>query len=171
MVVLGLIISFTHSAFSTVLNVPQVFQQQTQWCWAGTTQAVFQFYGIHLSQPQIAQFGSGGRNEWIYLYGQSGFRSSIKNIFNHWGVASQPFPRALTTVEAKQQMLMNKPVIVRWGWRTGGGHFVILRGLNETNNQAFIMDPWFGKGHQIVNINWLKNSRRHAWTHSLTTAR
>lgn len=166
-----LLLIASYGLSANVLNVPQIFQEQTQWCWAGTSQAIFRFYGVHLSQTEIAQVGSGGRNEWIYLYGRSGFRSSIQNIFSHWSVGSQAHARALSLAEAGQQIQINRPFIVRWGWNTGGGHFVVVRGLEVAVNQAYIMDPWYGKGYQVVNFNWLHNDGRHLWTHTLTTVR
>ena len=41
-------------AFATVLTVPQEWQEQDQWCWDATSQAILQFYGVSKTQTQIA---------------------------------------------------------------------------------------------------------------------
>ena len=37
-----------------------------------------------------------------------------------------------------------KPFIIRWGWTTGGGHFLVGRGIES--NIIHYMDPGFGDG-------------------------
>ena len=57
-------------AFATVLTVPQKWQEQDQWCWDATSQAILQFYGVSKTQTQIAAYGTpGSANTWNYLYG------------------------------------------------------------------------------------------------------
>src|SRR5438045_610305 len=79
--------------------VPEVYQEQDQWCWAGTTQAVISHYGKYVSQCSIAEYvrtvatwhsygstnccvsGSGGCNYWNYNWGYTG---SIQDILVHF---------------------------------------------------------------------------------------
>ena len=56
-----LLLLFSSNGFADgVLAVPEKFQEENQWCWAGASQAIFEYYGIILTQTQIAQYGTNG---------------------------------------------------------------------------------------------------------------
>src|ERR1043166_5424105 len=78
-----------------VLTVPQVIQEQDQWCWAGTTKCVLDYYGYPHDQCEIAEYArsviswhsfgttdccvdpSLGCNYWNYNYGSAGSMQDI----------------------------------------------------------------------------------------------
>ena len=91
----------TSGATAQILCVPEVFQEQNQWCWAGTSRAALLYYGTDVAQCDIANFARvqngwgaddccvnpGGAicNQPNWLYGAAG---SILNILANWGVNS-----------------------------------------------------------------------------------
>jgi len=87
---------------SQVLIVPEVIQEQDQWCWAGSSSCVLDYYCTPTSQCTIAEytrevatwhdFGSvncctdptQGCNYWNYNWGYAG---SIQDILVHFASA------------------------------------------------------------------------------------
>ncbi|PKN79020.1 MAG: hypothetical protein CVU48_06555 [Candidatus Cloacimonetes bacterium HGW-Cloacimonetes-1] len=151
---------------AVVLDVDQIQQEMTNWCWAATSQSVLRYYGFGFSQTQIAAYGTDGANDWNWLYGSSEnpTRRGIDMIlYNFGGLQTLSFDRSFSFAESESDINNSKPLFVRWGWNTGGGHFVVLKGLEDNN--AYLMDPWYGA--TINTYPWVLSGSGHTWTHSL----
>lgn len=172
-------------AINAVLDVPQVFQEQTEWCWAGTSSAVLRYYGQTVKQCEIANFTrqtatwhdfgtddcclkpSGACNYWNYNYGYPG---SISDILKKWGVPNRSVGKPLTLQEAERELEAKRPFILRWAYRTTGGHFVVGHGL--TDSMLHYMDPWKGEGAKIAKYSWVVSNKDKTWgeTNLMTSA-
>lgn len=152
-----------------VLDVPERFQEESQWCWAGVSQAIFDYYAISLTQTEIAQYGTEGVNTWNWLYGSSSnpTRRGINMILNHWGISEDHGEYLLTKAEIEDEIHASQPFVIRWAWDTGGGHFVVGHGIE--GNDVYTMDPWPGNGYCVNAYEWVTNGSSHTWTHTLTT--
>lgn len=172
-----------------VLNVKETFQEQTQWCWAGVSQAVLKFYKKNKSQGVIANYAWGRKdctntpvpavcNQPNYMYY---YKGSIEDILDHWRVSSTPIAKHLRWNEVKKQ-INNKlispavdsakkkgyPQIIRYGWYSGGGHFIIIRGYDTAGKKLYLMNPWFTEGYGIYKYSYVKKEPYdHDWTHTL----
>ncbi|MFZ4399766.1 MAG: T9SS type A sorting domain-containing protein [Bacteroidales bacterium] len=163
-----------------VLNVPQIFQEQNQWCWAGVSKSVLDYYGHPNEQCTIAEYARSvitwynfgnvdccidpnqGCNYWNYNYGYSG---SIQDILVHFGnVQNYGNANPLSLSEIQTEITAARPFIVRWAWTSGGGHFVVGQGIVDSS--IYYMNPWYGEGFHISTYNWLKNDGNHSWTHT-----
>ncbi len=160
-----------------VLNVPVRTQEQDQWCWAGSTASTLAYYGHDIAQCTIAEytrtvatwhdFGdvnccvdpSQGCNYWNYNWGYAG---SMEDILSHWGVSSYGYGSSLTTGQMQTEFAAGRPFLFRWGWWTGGGHFLVGHGL--VGSSMYYMDPWFGEGAKIADYNWVVYGDNHTWT-------
>ncbi|MFA5780642.1 MAG: T9SS type A sorting domain-containing protein [Bacteroidales bacterium] len=169
-----------------VLNVPQVIQEQSEWCWAGVTKCVLDYYGYPNQQCTIAEYArtvitwtsygsvnccvdpNQGCNYWNYNYGYTG---SIQDILVHFGnIQNYGIGNTLTLNQINTEIAGGRPFIVRWQWTSGGGHFVVGHGVGGSN--VYYMNPWFGEGLHISTYSWLVNDGNHTWTHTnvLTTS-
>ena len=173
-----LIIFISPSAFSQVLNVPLVTQEQDEWCWAAVSKSILNYYGDSVSQCQIAEytretatwnnFGnvdcctdpSQGCNYWNYPYGYTG---SIQDILQNWGVQNYGIDYPLTPTEIAQEISGSRPFIIRWGWTAGGGHFLVGHGFIDST--LYYMNPWFGEGYKFADYSWVLSNADHEWTH------
>jgi hypothetical protein len=162
------------------LNTPEVTQQYNQWCWAAASNSVLGYYGKNISQCNIANytrtvctwhnFGSvhcctsstQGCNYWNYMYGSKG---SIEDILEHWAVNNYATATYLSTSKINTEINNNRPYIFRWGWDSGGGHFLVGRGISSTT--LYYMDPWFGEGYKSASYSWVVSGGSHTWTHTL----
>lgn len=163
-VLLGLVRSAQSDA---ILNLDQCYQEQTQWCWAGTTQSVLRFYGYNLTQTAIAAYGTNGANEWNWLYGESTnpTRRGINMIMDHFaGLGSTIYGYALSALNTENMMKENRSIFIRWGWDSGGGHFVLPKAIS--GSILTLMDPWYGP--TVNTYAWVVSGSGHTWTHSLS---
>lgn len=170
-----------------VLNVNNTEQQYNQWCWAGSTKCVLDYYGFTAPQQcDIAEyvrtiatfhnFGSTdcctnalqGCNYWNYNYGAAG---SMQDILVHFGnLQNSGIATSLTLAEITTQIQQNKLFIIRWGWSGGGGHFIVGHGIN--GNNIYFMNPWFGEGLHIGTYSFMlsgvdnTSTSVHTWTHT-----
>ena len=167
MILLGIMLACLRRAdgIAAVLPVAQKYQEKTQWCWAGCSQAILEYYGVAATQTAIAAYGTPRiDNTWNYLYGTDGSRRGIDMILDHFaGIDSTPYARCLSEPEVDSEISAGRPPVVRWGWDSGGGHFVVARGID--GGMIYLMDPWYGP--TINAYSWVVSGGGHTWTHSL----
>ena len=164
-----------------VLNVSKIIQSQNQWCWAGVSQCVLEFYGKSLTQCQIAEytrtteqftdisFGSANCcsspatcNNWNYNWGGPG---SIEDILLHFAnIPTDKLTSVITPAQITAAVQSNRLFIVRWALTAGGGHFVVGHGIDGQN--IYYMNPWPGEGKKIGTYAWLQTATDHSWTHT-----
>ncbi|CAN5416531.1 hypothetical protein BH09BAC5_BH09BAC5_14030 [soil metagenome] len=177
-VIFALIFAETGSA--QILNVPQVIQEQNQWCWAGCSKCILDYYALPQQQCDIADYArnvitwynfgsvnccvdpSQGCNYWNYNYGSAG---SIQDILVHFGnIQNYGISTTLSQAQITTEVQANHVFVIRWGWYSGGGHFVVGHGIN--GNDISYMNPWFGEGLHVSTYAWLVDDGVHAWTHT-----
>jgi hypothetical protein len=175
------IILINSTVYSQYLRVPETIQEQDQWCWAATSSCVLNYYGKNIPQCMCAEytrevavwhnFGSidccvdpnQGCNYWNYNWGYAG---SIEDILSHWGVASSGVSSSLSYSSCQTEINAGHPFILRWGWTTGGGHFLVGHGVIVLSHMLYYMDPWFGEGLHIADYSWVVQGGNHTWTHT-----
>ena len=155
-----------------VLAVPVRTQQQSEWCWAGCTQAILFYYGHSVTQTTIAQYGTNGRNIPNYGWGSGWIDGTWCRgndlILNHFGSINSTgrnYPLAQTTVTS--EINAGRPFIITWQWDSGGGHFIVGRGISGSN--VYYMDPWHTEGHKVASYDWVRRNAAngHTWTQTL----
>lgn len=167
-----------------VLNVPEVIQEQDQWCWAAVSSCVLQYYGTDINQCTIAEYART-RSTW-FNFGSvnccddpsKGCNNpnmnfwtpgSIQDILQHWGVENDGYDSYLGLSQIQNEISASRPFIMFWEWTSGGGHFLVGYGVLGT--RIYYMDPWFESGYTIGDYNWVVSSSDHNWlqTNLLTT--
>ncbi|HWW73195.1 MAG TPA: C39 family peptidase [Duganella sp.] len=169
------------SAFAQwkTLNVPLVTQEHSEWCWAGTTKAVLNFYGQTPSQCQIVNWAYGlnyacgnsvfqwssPANQPNSMYGTNG---SVQNILKNWGVNNTAYNTASSWSSVVSDIDANRPFVIRYGWTSGGGHIMVGRGYEIANgvNYVYIMNPWPGEGQTYRTYSSAVAASDHKWTHT-----
>lgn len=179
-------VSFLNSLNAQILAVENNEQIYDQWCWAGCSKTILDYYGYTTQQCEIAEFvrtnatfhnfgsvnccvnGSGGCNYWNYGYG---FAGSIEDILIAFGnIQNSGVASSLTLAQITTELQNNRLFVIRWGWSNGGGHFVVGHGISGSN--IYFMNPWYGEGLHIATYNSVKSgvdttsSATHTWTHT-----
>jgi hypothetical protein len=182
LVVLSLIGTAPVLYSDVTLAVPERIQEYSNWCWAGSGQAVLYYNGQYPAQCEIANYAwsttrccSGstnfydkvkGCNKANWLYGTDG---SIEGILGNWGVGSEGTEDVLTWSAGVQELDNGYPFVMRFGWSTGGGHFLVTYGYISSGSYLKYMDPWPGEGYTTSLYTWVVSASDHDWTHTLTT--
>src|SRR6185437_8312909 len=168
-----------------ILPVSLVVQEQDQWCWAGCSKCILNYYGDSVNQCDIAEytrtvatwhsFGSTnccinsslGCNYWNY---NGGYAGSIWDILYHFdSIANIVEDYTLTTDEIAAQLSANHLFVEHWSWPGGGGHFVVGYGISGSGRSASIyyMNPWPGEGLNICTYSWMLSGSNdmgdHTW--------
>ncbi|MEA1929079.1 MAG: papain-like cysteine protease family protein, partial [Candidatus Auribacterota bacterium] len=155
--------------FALVLDVPERFQEYDEWCWAGVSQSIFNYYGTIISQSTIANYGTNGYNTWNWLWGSDStypyYRKGINMILNHWGLSCTYGNYTMSQAQIQSRINAYQPFVIRWGWISGGGHFLTGRGYSGSN--IYYMNPGQGEGYNIAPYAWVVNDGNHEWTDSL----
>ncbi len=182
-VALSLVIlsSVSIAAKTKILAVPEVVQQQNQWCWAGVSDAVLSYFNKDIEQCRMANFAwsrtdcctnptSANCNQPNSMYGTSG---SLKEILNRWCVKSRSKASALGFSKVKYQINRNRPIVIRYAWDSGGGHFILIRGYSTDGPKyLYLMNPWPGDGYGVFTYDSVKRTvGDHTWTHTLTNVK
>ncbi|MCK5057457.1 MAG: C39 family peptidase [Candidatus Aminicenantes bacterium] len=168
------------AGFSQVLDVPECEQEQTMWCWAGTSQAVLYYYGSDIEQCDIAEytrvnadwhdFGAvyccldptQGCNYANYIYGETGSIEMILYDLVDPAIETYGFYGTLSETEVADEIAGNRPFIIRVCC-PGSGHFIVIRGY--VDGVVYYMDPWFGEGYGFGDYGSRVNGQR--WKHTL----
>jgi hypothetical protein len=162
------------------LAVPEIFQEYSNWCWDASSQATLFYYNQYPSQCEIANYAwntsrcCGGSDDFYdrvkgcnkanWLYGNDG---SVQGILANWGISSTAVDDARTWSECVQDLDNGSPVVMRFGWSSGGGHMLVLFGYISTGSYLEYMDPWPGEGYTTSLYTYVASSPDHDWTHTL----
>jgi hypothetical protein len=172
---------FITSHAQILLPVKVTIQEQDQWCWAGVSQCILDYYEVEVEQCEIAEYArqvitwrvfgadnccvkpNGPCNYWNYNWGEHG---SIQEILRYFGQLDNVGVYRLSLAQVGDELAENRPFIIRWGWTGGGGHFVVGHGLSGLSTLHY-MDPWFGEGAKFANYDWVAgNDGLRNWTHT-----
>jgi hypothetical protein len=150
------------------MDVPRKTQEHSQWCWAGSSQAVLAYYLTDVAQCTIANYAWNrsdccGNSDWNWtdtcnhancIYGTCGSNSdanrSLSGILSYWGVSNGPGIAAyLSWSDAVTELDAYRPFVIRFGWRshtspcdfTGGGHFLVAYGYDADGQYLDYMNP------------------------------
>ncbi len=170
------------SAQAQVLNVPQITQEQDEWCWAGCSKCMLNYYGDSIEQCTIAEYareviswtsfgtknccidGHDSCNTPNYDWGANG---SIADILHHFkGISCTGFNGVLTESEITAQMAAKELFVEHWSWAAGGGHFVVGSGIS--GGTIYYMNPWPGEGLSMCSYAWMQTDGDHTWDETLS---
>jgi hypothetical protein len=173
---------FSTNIKAQILLVPEIEQEENQWCWAGVSKCILDYYGFVQQQCIIAEYARSQNipqfgntdcctspvscNNWNWSWGANG---SIEDILlNFGGITTTNLGFSLTQTQWQAEINNNTPFVVRIGWNNGGGHFVVGYGISGSD--YYTMDPWFNEGFTISTYNWVVTGQggAGAWTHSQT---
>ncbi|MBS1587766.1 MAG: T9SS type A sorting domain-containing protein [Bacteroidetes bacterium] len=161
-----------------VLNVPQIIQEQTQWCWSASSTCILDYYNHPVTQCQVAEYARSvitwhnfgtvnccidagqGCNYWNYNWGNAG---SIDDILSHFGNISTSHAGALTINEIQNNVAHNHLMVYHWSWVGGGGHFIVGYGANTSTGNVYYMNPLPGEGLTMQTYAFMSNDGSHTY--------
>jgi len=155
------------------LSVPR--QQQSNWCWAATSDGVARFYDASSpwTQCSIANTDlgrgdccAGGAGGPCNVYGYLDRSLATVGRFKRWAAEAAPFETVAS------EMGGARPLGVRVAWEGGGAHFLAIGGCREQPEPyVHVEDPWWGPSdlpYATLTSGYQATGR---WTHSYWTGR
>lgn len=145
-------------------------QSQTNWCWAAVTASIATFLKnqgwtqcrvVNEDLGQSSCCGNGDSSQCNVPYFLDKALTHVGNLASY---VANPLPIA----RVESEIDGGRPIGVRIGWSSGGGHFVAVTGYSGTSI-VDVQDPWFGPStHDYTEFcqRYLGGGR---WTHSYST--
>lgn len=135
------------------ISVPQIKQEQKNWCWAACTDMIASYYGNAALRQCACANWLFGRSDCCGSPGSSDCDrgcavDDVSRVLAHFGIHSSlingtvPFSTLKTEVDAA------RPVEVAYFWSSGGGHVAIVCAWdhNTTGDFVRVNDPAYGSG-------------------------
>lgn len=161
--------------------LPFAMQTQTQanWCWAAVTASVAAYFDKHTRSTQCSVADNELRREDCCRGGAAGpcnvygYLASALYRVGHLKAWSAGRPAALERV--RDEIDDKRPVCMRVGWRSGGGHFLTIVGYLEGSEKLVgsellaVDDPRWGPSdvpYDVLRDAYLSDGR---WTDSYFT--
>jgi hypothetical protein len=178
---LGMLALATPTAWAdATLAVPSRTQEHSNWCWSASSQMILYFKGQYPTQCRIANYAfsrsdccSNTTFWWNHscnsangLYGGSG---TIQGILKYWGVGSSAYSTYLYWSSCTSVINARRPFVMRFGWTSGGGHFLVTYGYVTSGSKLRYYDPWPGEGATLASYSWVVSASDHRWTHTLVS--
>jgi hypothetical protein len=182
-----LLISFGTMRATTGSYVPAYAQLQSNWCWAACGQMIYWAYkpGSIAQCDFVAVSRDKENSEWFDCNNLSSstaspcsspgtFNSpqslytcggSIENVLDHYGISSTGYGNAFSTGDLTTATSNRRHCVARWGWNSGGGHFVVI--YRYSGGNVSFNNPIGGSSYT-----WAYNTFKTAngagnWTHTL----
>lgn len=149
-------------------------QQLSNWCWSAVSVSVAEFYNA-ASWPQQCDLVSQELGQTCCPAGTNPAACDVPwyldralqrvGHLNNWTNGS--FPMAAIQPEING----NRPLAVRIGWNSGGGHFVVLSGFSSSPAGDFVTveDPIYGQSTLLLSTFQTAYQGSGSWTHSYRT--
>ncbi|MBK0403527.1 T9SS type A sorting domain-containing protein [Adhaeribacter sp. BT258] len=194
--VLGALLCLSASVASAQdysLNLTAYKQEQTQWCWAATTRMIDWAYSSTTppSQCSIVNAANNTCDGWFnvccntlngsrpsactdplgsnFPNSMSGCNGSLSWLLNNYAGANTSYSSSLAYSTVRSNLGSKKMMVARWGWTSGGGHFVVIYGNYTSStgtNYIRYANPASGSKTSESDAYFRSNSSR-TWTHSI----
>lgn len=171
----------------TLLDVPGIEQEQSNWCWAASAQATLEYYGQNVAQCEIVNWG-WGRTDCCAKPSSSdcdkgGYVGSTpnnpgKDVLGHWGVNSTYVGSALPQATVVSEIDSGRPIEIIWTLSLcplaicDGAHALVVLGYAMNGQYLDYLDPTDGEYHRDTYTRVMA-AYPHTWTESfrITTNR
>lgn len=168
-------------------SVPAYQQTQSNWCWATVGQMIYWAYkpGTIQQCNFVAVSRDKENSDWFDCDNLSSstadpctspgtFNSpqslytcggSIENVLDYYGVSSTGYGHAFSTSELTTATSNKRHCIARWGWNSGGGHFVLI--YRYSGGNVSFNNPATGSSYTWTYSSFSTSNGSATWTHTL----
>lgn len=158
----------TNDDGSVSLPITPQAQEKNQWCWIASGTVVATYKGADVTQNELCDrarslpLGTDCPNE-------PGTLTQLQRAYRSLGIDPGMFiSGTLSYPRIQSEVKADRPSLARIGWRSGGGHVLVLHGYKADDQSVLWADPW--PSAQRLNVgkySYLKANSDFTWTHSL----
>lgn len=175
-------------AQTTGSYVPVYVQEQSNWCWAACSAMLYWAYGsgvqsqctlvgVSRDKENGAWFGGCNNlssstaspcsspltfNSPQSIYGCDG---SIESILDNYSIPSTGYGYAFSASQVAAATSARKHMVARWGWNSGGGHFVVIN--RYKNGNVYFNNPLSSSAYIWSYATFSTSNGSATWTHTL----
>lgn len=144
-------------------------QERSNWCWAAASRTIVRAETGDTSPPSQCQLVKWGKNSSECGNVTGTFGSNVSRALLQGDVLS---PGTVTSgsrtfSQVRSEIDANRLVMIRWGWTSGGGHMLVLRGYNTSGSMINYVNP-LKDTYQVKSHSALRSGSNYTWTHSRT---
>jgi hypothetical protein len=183
----ALLFSTTDVTAQTGSSVPAYQQEQSNWCWAACGSMLYWAYKPGtISQCAFVAVSRDNENSNLFdcnnlssstanpctspgtfnspqsLYTCGG---SIENVLDHYGISSTGYGNAFSATDLTNATHAKKHMVARWGWNSGGGHFVVI--YRYSGGNVSYNNPAYGSSYTWTYNTFKTANNQATWTHTL----
>ena len=188
MAAFAMFLGVTSSAYGESISMSKYYQKQKNWCWAAVSQTVRKnnknFFRLQCKMASAMHapnrsrtYCCGNNNRWEnerYNNLTNATRRQTCDQANNTGralrwnkVYQSQISGPANSSDIARQLRANDPVVVSVGWDSGGGHAMIIFGINQSNLAGAsynLWNPGRGRGAEtILRVNLLRYQGRSNW--------
>jgi len=138
---------------SKILPVPEITQEELNWCWAGCADMVLTYYGEAITQCALAA--------WLFQMPDCCSApsscdkpcqlSDVSRVYEQWEVQADFQCEAISAADLQSELDAGRPVAVAFQWTEGGAHIVIICGWEQDQTGLLfnVNDPDPAKGSSV----------------------
>lgn len=129
-------------------DVPLIPQEQSEWCWAASTQMVLAFHQVPSMQTASAQLNIVRSVDPLLRDGLPAHRLNVTGWppFDAWGLDAKilPSPQVLSAEQVQEEIDAQRPFVVSWHYPRQGGHMLVIAGYLWVGDDLWLAahDPW-----------------------------
>lgn len=121
------------------LNIPNVLQAQSNWCWAANSLAILNYYNIYTGQCTFVSYVKTGTTTPETCDNLGGWRWESQSGLDYFGVSSTQYTGTFSFTTVKSEINNNRPIYAEIAWLgTGdtvtGRHVQTIDGYYENTN-------------------------------------
>lgn len=158
----------TRPAGQKSLAIVMEKQVQDQWCWDASGLTIAKFWGFkQYNQYDFCRLAA--RNNQLDCNNQPATLGDMANGLANIGIRSsgRDLFRNASFNEVSGEIDGGRPLAVRFGWRSGGGHMNVIYGYDPSSRMVAVGDPWRStQTYTWWNFDNYVNNNSFQWTHS-----
>lgn len=149
---------------SSSINVNQVGQEKSNWCWVACGKCIIAHFATFITQNELAIYVKPS----LIPPNSGATLSEVKYGLAHWSVRSSVDNRKLTMNEiASEIATYHRPLIAQITYNSILDHDVVVRGYNISTNTILYMHPTYPGTFESANDNSFSNGPTQSWITSL----
>lgn len=157
------------SAASRTNGANIYIQEHSNWCWAAATRTIVRAETGDTSPPSQCQLVRWGKDSSTCPNVTGTFGANISRALLMADVLDVGTVTSGTRTfsAVRNEIDAGRLVMIRWGWTSGGGHMLVLRGYNTSGSMINYVNP-LESTYQVKSHAALSSGSNYTWTHSRT---
>jgi len=159
------------------LACPNVKQEKSNWCWAGSSLSILNHFYMYTDQQTFVTYVQTGKTAPINASNIGATDADVLKGLNYFGASGSIFSGALSFSSVQNQLLYNYPIWTHISWldstdKITGGHAVVIDKYYSDSiagdQEITYMDPWDGAHYTMSYSSFVYTAHDQKWTSGIS---